>query len=255
MSAFGAAAVSFVVTAAAWALRALAPSAVPAAWAIGATTLWAAGWSGGAVLLAFFIPGSLISRLWAAPVSTRDAKGDRRDGWQVLANGGFPAFGAACASAPDAALAILAAGLAAAAADTWATGVGVHSRSQPRDLVTWRAVPAGTSGGVTLLGTAGAFIGALLVALAAGPLLGLRWFGGLVAIGMTGMLVDSALGATMQARFRCARCAQPSENRLHRCGTRTEHVGGLRWITNDAVNALATGLATAAGWLGWHLFS
>jgi uncharacterized protein (TIGR00297 family) len=244
-----------VVTAAAWALRALAPSGVPAAWAVGAATLWVAGWPGGAVLLAFFIPGSVISRLWAAPDSTFDTKGDRRDAWQVLANGGFPALGAACANSTEAALAVLAAGLAAAAADTWATGVGLHSRAQPRHVVTGRVVPAGTSGGVTLLGTIGALGGATLVALAAWPLLGPRWIGVLIAIGMAGMFVDSALGATIQGRFRCPGCDHPSEKRQHRCGTRTEHVGGLKWITNDGVNALATGLATAAGWHGWHLLS
>ena len=255
MSALGAAAVSLVVTAAALALRALAPSGVPAAWAVGATTLWAAGWSGGAILLAFFVPSSLVSRLRAAPVATLEGKGDRRDGWQVLANGGLPVLGAACASTTEAALAVLAAGLAAAAADTWATGVGIHSRSQPRHLVTGRIVPAGTSGGITLLGTLGALGGVSLVALTAWPFLGPRWFGGLVGIGMTGMFIDSALGATIQGRFRCPRCDQPSEKRMHRCGTRTEHIGGLRWITNDGVNALATGFATAMGWLAWHLFS
>jgi uncharacterized protein (TIGR00297 family) len=244
-----------VVTAAARALGALAPSGVPAAWALGATTLWASGWSGGAILLAFFVPASAVSRLRPTPVSTLDVKGDRRDGWQVLANGGFPVLGAACASTTEAALAVLAAGLAAAAADTWATAVGIHSRSQPRQLVTGRPVSAGTSGGVTLLGTVGALGGASVVAFAAWPLLGPRWFGGLVGIGMAGMLIDSALGATVQGRFRCPGCDQPSEQRLHRCGTRTEHVGGLRWITNDGVNALTTGLATAAGGFAWHLFS
>lgn len=255
MSPLGAAAVSLVVSAAAWVLRALAPSGVLAAWAVGAATLWAAGWPGGAVLLAFFIPGSVISRLWAAPESTLDTKGDRRDAWQVLANGGIPALGAACANSTEAALAVLAAGLAAAAADTLATGVGLHSRAKPRDVVTGRIVPAGTSGGVTLVGTVGALGGATLVALAAWPCLGPHWSGGLVAIGMTGMFVDSALGATIQGRFRCPGCDQPSEKRQHRCGTRTEHVGGLKWITNDGVNALATGLATSAGWLAWHLLS
>jgi uncharacterized protein (TIGR00297 family) len=255
VSLLGAAAVSLVVTAAALALRALAASGVPAAWAVGASTLWTAGWSGGAILFAFFVPSSVISRLRVAPVSTLDAKGDRRDGWQVLANGGFPALGAACASTTEAAVVVLAAGLAAAAADTWATGVGIHSRSHPRHLVTGRIVPAGTSGGVTLLGTIGALGGASLVALTAWPLLGPRWFGGLIGIGMTGMVIDSVLGATIQGRFRCPGCDQPSEKRIHRCGARTEHVGGLRWISNDGVNALATGLATAAGWLAWHLSS
>ena len=66
------------------------------------------------------------------------------------------------------------------------------------------------------------------------------------------MLADSALGGTVQARFRCPACGSGSEWPVHRCGTPTILEGGARWLTNDWVNALATGFAAvlaAAAWL------
>jgi uncharacterized membrane protein len=113
-------------------------------------------------------------------------------------------------------------------------------------------VPAGTSGGVTLAGSAGAAIGALSVA-ATGALVSGRPL--LVPagtlIGFLGMLADSALGGTLQGRFHCARCDQPSDWRFHRCGSATEWRGGLSWMTNDTVNFLAAGLAGGAAWALW----
>jgi uncharacterized membrane protein len=58
--------------------------------------------------------------------------------------------------------------------------------------------------------------------------------------GVLGGLADSALGATVQARRWCATCARETERDMHDCGTRTTHARGLRWITNDTVNLLAT---------------
>ena len=71
------------------------------------------------------------------------------------------------------------------------------------------------------------------------------------ALGTFGMLLDSLLGSGVQGKFRCPACDEPSERRRHRCGTRTELVGGWRWLDNDAVNAVVTvvaGLGAAALW-------
>jgi uncharacterized protein (TIGR00297 family) len=241
--------VAGAVAALAWWARALRASGAAAALWVGAVVLLRAGWPGGAVLLAFFLPSSALSRLWRAPLVPSDAKDDRRDAWQVLANGGPPAL--ALLLGGPASLVGYAAGLAAAAADTWATTVGAHSPTPPRRLLGGNVVQPGTSGGVTRLGTTGAAVGAAVVASAALPMIG--WRGALAALGIgwSGMLLDSALGAGLQGRFHCDRCDQASERRVHRCGIATRHRGGLRWLTNDGVNALATGAATAAGWLVW----
>lgn len=243
---------ALAVAAGAWRAGALTGSGAVAAAALGTTTLAAGGWPAGVVLMAFFLPSSAISRLWPGPTSPLDTKGDRRDAWQVLANGGAPAL-ALTIGGPGAALAF-AAGLSAAAADTWGTAVGAHSPVPPRHILTGRVVPPGTSGGVTALGTAGAGIGASLVAASAIPMLG--WTGTLAAvgIGMGGMLLDAMLGAGVQGRFRCEPCQQDSERKVHRCGRRTRFLGGWAWMSNDWVNGLSTIAATAAGWAagqGW----
>jgi uncharacterized protein (TIGR00297 family) len=246
-----AAVVSSGVAVLAWRAGALRTSGALAAALVGTAILVATGWPGGLVLLAFFAPSSALSRLWPAPGPRSDAKDDRRDAWQVLANGGPPALLALLAPSPGVALLALTAGLAAAAADTWATGVGAHSPSPPRHLLDGRVVPSGTSGGVTLLGTAGAGAGAALVAGAALPALGLTAAGMAFGIGLAGMLLDSALGAGLQGRFRCAHCDAASESRIHRCGRPTALIGGFSWLTNDGVNALATAAAAVAGWAAW----
>jgi len=143
--------------------------------------------------------------------------------------------------------------LAAAAADTWATSLGTRSGMAPRLLGFGRSVPPGTSGGMTLLGSAGAAIGALIVsgtgALVSGTL---AIFPAGISIGFAGMVVDSVLGAVFQGRFHCQTCDEASEWRVHRCGHPTVLRGGLRWLDNDMVNFLATAFAAGAALLSWR---
>ncbi|HEY5939718.1 MAG TPA: DUF92 domain-containing protein, partial [Gemmatimonadales bacterium] len=80
---------------AAWRARTLTPAGALAAWTVGVLVLRGTGWQGGAVLAAFFISSNLVSRV--GPRSTPaglDPKPDRRDPWQVYANGGAAALGA-----------------------------------------------------------------------------------------------------------------------------------------------------------------
>lgn len=238
--------VAIAVSLLAWRAGALVRSGAIAAAVIGTQTLTGAGWPGGLVLMAFFLPSSAISRLWPGLAAAGDTKGDRRDAWQVLANGGFPAL-ALTLGGPGALMAF-AAGLAAAAADTWATAVGAHSASPPRHILGGGVVPPGTSGGVTPLGSLGASAGAALVAVSAVPLVGWRGAAAALLVGIGGMFLDSALGAAVQGRFHCDHCDAASERTVHRCGHATRLLGGWRLLSNDGVNALASLAATVAGW-------
>ena len=210
------------------------------------------GWKGGGVLAAFFVSSSLVSRR-APPFRGLDPKGERRDARQVAANGGLAAA-LALTGRLDGALGLwLVTGtLAAAAADTWATAVGTWSRATPRSLAGWRPVPPGTSGGITLPGTAAGAVGAALVAAAAvaagGPA---ALLGAGTLVGFLGMAADSLLGARVQGRFECVVCHQASEWPVHRCGARTVHRGGMPWLDNDAVNLAATGLAALLAYGVW----
>jgi uncharacterized protein (TIGR00297 family) len=219
---------------------------------VGTLILYGTGWNGGAVLAAFFISSNLVSRIAGGGVVPLDAKSDRRDAWQVVANGGVAAAAAVTAS-PELRLWVVTAALAAAAADTWATAVGIRCGKVPRLLGVGRRVVAGTSGGMTLSGSAAGAVGGLIVStvgalgsarpalLPAGTL-----------IGLAGMLVDSGLGALLQGRFHCAACDEPSEWRVHRCGRSTVLKGGLGWLDNDWVNLCATLFAAGAALLSWR---
>jgi uncharacterized protein (TIGR00297 family) len=247
-----AAVVSAGASLAAWRARTLTPSGALAAWTVGLLVLTGTGWQGGAVLAAFFISSNLVSRLRPGTMPAGlDPKGDRRDLWQVYANGGAAALGAVLSHGPLG-IWLVTTTLAAAAADTWATSVGLWSPVPPRLPWSGRVVPPGSSGGMTLAGCAGAAAGALIVAgtgaIAAG-MPALLPVGTL--IGFLGMAADSTLGALCQGRFHCSACGVSSEWRRHRCGTPTTPAGGLAWLNNDGVNFLTTAFAAAAGLITW----
>jgi uncharacterized protein (TIGR00297 family) len=241
------------IAAGAWRAGALTGPGAVAATVVGSAVLATTGWPGGAVLLAFFVPSSAVGRIGLGRATASDARGERRDPVQVMANGGAAAVsGFAELLAPGLGLWMVTAGLAAAAADTWATSIGRISPKAPRDLLTGMRVLRGTSGAVSLVGFLGALGGAVVVAGVAaltggGPAL----FGWATVIGFAGMLSDSLLGATLQARFVCPACGEASERQVHRCGTRTRRNGGWWWLDNDGVNALATVAASIAGGVAW----
>jgi uncharacterized membrane protein len=60
----------------------------------------------------------------------------------------------------------------------------------------------------------------------------------LVALaGTAGALVDSLLGATLQAIYICPNCKKETEQYpSHTCGAATQRVRGLPWLNNDLVN-------------------
>jgi uncharacterized protein (TIGR00297 family) len=178
----------------------LTPRGAVAALAVGVATVYGFGWRGAVLLLAFFVPSSLLTRAVEG--------GRRRNERQVIANGGIAALAALAGS-----WVWFAGALAAATADTWATEIGSHARTPPRLITTWTPVPAGTDGGITLLGTAGGIAGAGIMA-GVSYVLGQRAAPAIAAAGVVGMLLDSLLGATVQ---------------------RT-----VPWMDNDGVNLAAT---------------
>jgi uncharacterized protein (TIGR00297 family) len=234
------------IAAAARRARALSRSGTVAALLVG-TAAVAAGWDWGALLVAFFVASSLLSRVGrgeeAAAAAGIAAKGNERDAVQVLANGGIFALAAVGALiAPGPVWHALGGGaLAAATADTWSTEIGMLAPRPPRSIATFRRVPPGTSGGVTMLGLFGGVLGASFIQIVA---VLLHWpVQAAVAIvggGVAGMLTDSVLGALVQQRRWCDACEQATERRLHRCGRPTRVVGGLPWLDNDGVNVLCT---------------
>ena len=249
-----------VVSAIAYRARALTPGGAVAATVIGGTVVAGAGWRSGAAVVAFFVSSALLGRLPRAE-SIEQRRGNRRDAVQVLANGGVAAaLAISSLVVPRRLQPRLVAGvfgaIAAATADTWATEIGSRCGGRPRSIINGTAVSAGTSGGVTIAGLVASVAGstALAAVAAAGlargaasrrPPLSLP----VAMAGMTGSLVDSVLGATIQQVSFCPVCARESELFVHHCGARTSHLRGARWCDNDMVNALATATGAAAATL------
>jgi uncharacterized protein (TIGR00297 family) len=245
-------ALALAVSLAALRTRSLTAGGAAMATAIGTLAI-AAGWSWGALLIIYFVSSSALSRIGRAQKEQRTgsvvAKGGGRDAVQVLANGALFA-GAALAMLihPHVQWIALGAGsLAASAADTWATEIGTLSRHDPRSILSGRRVPPGTSGGVSLIGTlatiAGAtFIAALVHALGWTPAIAV----GVGVGGLVGAVIDSLLGATLQARRWCDVCAGETERATHDCMPApappfpTRHLRGLAWMDNDVVNFLSS---------------
>jgi uncharacterized protein (TIGR00297 family) len=224
-----------------------------AAWTVGTLVLYGTGWNGGAVLAAFFVSSNLVSRVGPQrPLVQADPKSDRRDLWQVYANGATAAAGALVAHG-ELGIWLVTATLASAAADTWATSLGIRSVMAPRLLGFGKAVPPGTSGGMTLIGSAGGAMGAVIVSATGALVTGsVAMIPAGTLIGFSGMVVDSMLGAVLQGRFYCQTCDEASEWRVHRCGRPTMLRGGHPWLDNDMVNFLATAFAAGAALLAWR---
>jgi len=220
----------------------LAPGGLAAALAVGAAVAWGFGWQGLVVLFAFFLSGSLLTQL-------AERRAPRRNARQVIANGGVAAVAALLG-----AWWVAAGALAAAAADTWATEFGAFSPFAPRLITTGARVGRGASGGITALGTIGGVAGAAAIAALAQlvrPRSAAPGSAALIAAaGVAGMLSDSLLGATVQAKYECPACDARFERGSSVCHEPVRLTRGWRWLDNDGVNLAATLVGATLAALG-----
>lgn len=238
----------------------LSGSGVVGAMLVGTLIIGFGGWQWGVLLGAFFVSSSALSHFKEdekLAVAEKFEKGHRRDMGQVLANGGVGAGVALLSNIlpSDIWYVFFTGAMAAVTADTWATELGTLSQRPPRLITNGRLVEAGTSGGISTLGTSVSFAGGLLLGLVAGVIGGrepLRFtFMGAVG-GLVGSLFDSLLGATIQQVYYCDVCRKETERKLHRCGHPTRPLRGWSWLNNDLVNLWASivgGLTSAGLWL------
>jgi len=210
------------------------------AWLLGWVVWLAAGWAAVGLLAIFFAAGSLLGRL-PMPYAATDAKhGKPRDGYQVFANGGVAmlclmAYG----MAPHTGwLFLFALSVAVSTADTLSSEAGTRWGKKTYNIVGFRPVAPGLSGGISVVGTAAGAAGALLIggvayAMGIAPA---NW----VAIGgFAGMLLDSVLGSLLQAKYRLTQDSGLSDSPFGTAQNMLKPVKGFEWVTNDAVNLLS----------------
>ena len=179
------------------------------------------------------------------------AKGSTRDAGQVWANGGvalaivllhrllvwrgIPPY--QVEQLPT----LFLAALATVNADTWATELGRLSGQTPRSLRDGKPVSSGTSGAISPVGTLAALAGAVIVPLSVYMLwpLNVVQFTCVVWAGFLGSLIDSLLGAGLQAQYRDLQSGTLTE-RMEVEGRPTKRIRGLSWMNNDVVNFFAS---------------
>jgi uncharacterized protein (TIGR00297 family) len=235
--------------------RSLTLSGAIATTLLGTVVFGLGGIAASVPLITFFVLSSALSRIGKGDRRRRAEeafeKGGRRDAAQVLANGGVAGVIVVLnAIAPSPALVVAYLGsLAAAAADTWGTEIGILGRGAVISVATLRRVEPGRSGGISAIGTLGALVGAALVAAS-----GAYWSENVITTiaiatvaGMAGMLADSLAGATIQARYRCTRCGRLTERRVH-CDHPTVLASGVRIVGNDIVNVICVAVGAAVAW-------
>lgn len=235
----------------AWGLpkKLLTPAGYLHAWGLGVLVWGALGWRGYAVVMIYFLLGSVVTRvgmdrkLAAGIAEGRSGVRGPENVW------GSALVGALCALA----LVGLSLGFATGEADPWppllalayvssfstkladttASEVGKAYGKRTFLITTLQPVPPGTEGAVSLEGTLAGLVGALAIALTG-------WGVGLIPIwGMGVCLVaafiatnlESVIGATLQSQ--------------------------LPWLTNEVVNIINTAIGALLalmlgyGWLQW----
>lgn len=234
-----------------WKKALSADGALVAAW-MGLLVIGSKGWLAIVPLAVFLGSSVLIGKMKKSHSSAADRKeGKPRDAWQVIANGGLYALLALWDA--DFAPLLMTISIAVSAADTWASEVGMAIRAKTYDVLRWKEVPRGLSGGISLPGTLGGLLGGITLALTGwavfpethtAPLVGV-----IACLGFGGMWLDSLLGAAIQVKYVTGTERLLSDSPL---GPSVKY-SGWNWVSNDMVNILSNVGMTAAGWAILHL--
>jgi uncharacterized protein (TIGR00297 family) len=187
-------------------------------------------------LVVFFASSTMLGKILRTRSSTSDVKqGQPRDAVQVFANGGIYGLAAALLPTAEAQL-IMALSMTVATADTWASEIGIALKGRTYDILGFKRVPVGLSGGISAGGTLGAAGGAVLLGVVCAFLIQastslLIMAGILAGLGLAGMFIDSILGSLLQAKYQ-----GPNGMLQDRSTQGALLVSGAAWMSNDAVN-------------------
>ncbi|BFY97413.1 hypothetical protein BsWGS_00453 [Bradybaena similaris] len=221
-------------------------------------------------LLTFFIFGSKATKYQASKKRQIEAdykEGGQRNWIQVISNGGpaailaifyvwevgsvdLPVDFSNRYAASWYAVAVMSA-IASSCGDTFASEIGaVSGVKDPLHVLTWKQVPRGTNGGISVVGTLCSAFGGLLVGAAfyvtelliasriqlseSPPQWPVLFYGALA--GFVGSMVDSCLGATLQYSGKHRKTGHIVEYK----GPDIEHISGRELLDNHSVNLLSS---------------
>lgn len=182
----------------AWRARTVRWSGVLAGVIVGMSIFLFGGWPWFAVLFGFFALGSLLTRVGYRTKAARglaEEKGGRR-GWQnAVANGGVGVLAAVawCGTGWEPLRAAYTASLATALFDTAGSEIGGLYGRTPISLRSFRKVPPGTEGAVSLEGTLGALLFAVLLGLIGTGVGAAPW------IGLPAIVIGAVVGGLYES--------------------------------------------------------
>jgi len=224
---------------------------VLAAFFIGGLILFLGGWGFFFLLFIFLLVGSVLSKTAKSESFDFAAyfNGSSIRGWRnVLANGFWPTYAAIMyfLTPPyyrDYAIVFFVGALTSMMSDTVSTEIGLHFGGEPRLIINPKErVPKGYSGGITVEGILGGLVSSLIFSLLSIYIFNLvasYFYSIFVISGFLGSVVDSILGATIQAKYKCIKCGSIIESSLH-CGYPAILIKGFESIDNHMVNFLSS---------------
>ncbi len=194
-------------------------------------------------IVTFFVLSSLLSKIRKRKnheVEKYFEKSEQRDYLQVLSNGGLAGILviANYFYTTSFLYIIYLSVVAAVCADTWATEIGTLIKSKTVDILSFKKINPGISGGISLPGILASAAGAFVIAATSLPWIESNYQINIIIItlaGFTGSIADSLLGSSLQAQYKCRVCLNITERKIH-CNEKTFLVKGIKWINNDAVN-------------------
>jgi uncharacterized protein (TIGR00297 family) len=142
---------------------------------------------------------------------------------------------------------------ATANGDTWASELGILSANRPRLITSLflREVPSGTNGGMSIMGTAASAAGGAVIGLTY-SIMSFAYPGSrsqlpmvlfAMVCGMLGSLLDSLLGATLQATYYSndKKCIVKLSHAVAH-DLSIVHICGMDMLSNELVNVLSIAL-------------